>query len=122
MNASANLWMLANAAALSIVLTLSHAILKWVTRQPHTGFVDLLQSRGGWVLLALSLYGGVFLWYLDALRRFDMSVLFPVYTGLTLILVALVGVLAFGERLAWAQMLGVLLIVGGVFLLQRGGA
>ncbi len=121
MNASANLWMLANAAALSVVLTLSHAILKWVTRQPHAGFVDLLQARGGWVLLALALYGGVFLWYLDALRRFDMSVLFPVYTGITLILVALVGVLVFGERLAWAQMGGVLLIVAGVFLLQRGG-
>jgi multidrug transporter EmrE-like cation transporter len=49
-----------------------------------------------------------------------MAVLFPIYTGLTLVLVALVGVLLFGERLSAAQAAGIVLIVVGVFLLTRG--
>ncbi len=44
----------------------------------------------------------------------------PLYTGLTLILVALVGVLLFHERLSPMQIGGIGLIVGGLFLLQRG--
>lgn len=120
MNAPANGWMLLNAGALAIVLTAAHAILKWSTRQPHDSFMALLAARGPWVLLALMLYGGVFLWYLDALRRFEMALLFPIYTGLTLVMVSLVGVLAFGERLALPQMGGIVLIIAGMFLLQRG--
>lgn len=107
-----------NALALAAVLSLSHALLKWVSQQPHTGFADLLARQ--WLLIgaALALYGGVFLWYLHALRSFDMAVLFPTYTGITLILVALAGALVFGERLAVTQFAGVVLIAAGVFLLQ----
>jgi small multidrug resistance pump len=120
MNASTNTWMIANAAALAAVLTVAHAILKWATREPHASFIELLQARGLWVVVALALYGGVFLWYLDALRRFQMSLLFPLYTGLTLVLVSVVGVVAFGEKLALPQMGGIALIIAGMFLLQRG--
>jgi multidrug transporter EmrE-like cation transporter len=108
----------ANAAALALVLALSHAILKWVSRQPHAGFADLLARNGLPVAFALALYGGVFVWYLHALRTFDMAVLFPTYTGLTLILVALVGVAWFGESIALPQFAGIALIAAGVFLLQ----
>jgi multidrug transporter EmrE-like cation transporter len=113
-------WMIANAAALAVVLTAAHALLKWASQKPHATFVELLTSQGAVVALALALYGGVFLWYLHALRRFEMAELFPLYTGLTLILVACTGVLLFGERLAPVQIGGILLIVAGLFLLQRG--
>ncbi|MEP7062269.1 MAG: hypothetical protein ABI881_07710 [Betaproteobacteria bacterium] len=114
-------WMLVNAAALALVLTTAHALLKWASQKPHTTFVELLTSQAPVVTLALALYGGVFLWYLHALRKFEMSELFPLYTGLTLILVALVGVMWFHERLSPLQFGGIGLIVGGLFLLQQGG-
>lgn len=113
-------WMLINAAALSLVLTTAHALLKWASQKPHETFVELLMAQGAVVALALALYGGVFMWYLHALRKFEMSQLFPLYTGFTLILVALVGVLLFNERLSPMQIGGICLIVGGLFLLQRG--
>jgi multidrug transporter EmrE-like cation transporter len=47
-----------------------------------------------------------------------MAVLFPTYTGLTLILVALAGVAWFGESVALPQAAGIALIASGVFLLQ----
>ena len=109
-----------NAGALAVVLTVSHGLLKWVSQQPHADLADLLWRQGAVVVAALALYGGVFVWYLHALRSFDMAVLFPIYTGLTLVLVALVGVLLFGERLSAAQGAGIVLIVVGVFLLTRG--
>jgi small multidrug resistance pump len=107
-----------NALALAVVLALSHALLKWVSQQPHAGFVELLTQQWLVIGVALALYGGVFVWYLQALRRFEMAVLFPTYTSLTLILVALVGVLVFGERLGALQVGGIVLIAAGVFLLQ----
>ena len=110
--------LLFNALALAVVLALSHAMLKWVSQQPHAGFVDLLAQQWLVVGMALALYGGVFVWYLHALRRFDMAVLYPTYTSLTLILVALAGVLLFGERLGAGQIGGIVLIAAGVFLLQ----
>lgn len=109
-----------NACALAAVLAVSHALLKWVSQQPHADFAELLWRQGAVIVVALFLYAGVFVWYLHALRSFDMAVLFPVYTGLTLVLVALAGVLLFGERLSGWQGAGIVLIVGGVFLLVRG--
>ncbi len=116
----AQAWMFANALALALVLSTAHALLKWASQKPHAGFLDLLATQGVVVALALALYGGVFLWYLRALTRYPMSQLFPLYTGLTLIVVALVGMYAFGERLSPPQVGGIALIVGGLFLLQRG--
>ena len=113
-------WMLVNAAALALVLTTAHALLKWASQKPHATFIELLMSQGAVVAIALALYGGVFMWYLHALRKFEMSQLFPLYTGLTLILVAVVGVLLFHERLSPMQVGGIALIIGGLFLLQRG--
>jgi small multidrug resistance pump len=113
-------WMLVNAAALALVLTTAHALLKWASQKPHATFIELLMSQGVIVAIALALYGGVFMWYLHALRKFEMSQLFPLYTGLTLILVAVVGVLLFHERLSPMQVGGIGLIIGGLFLLQRG--
>jgi small multidrug resistance pump len=119
MNAS-HAWMIVNAAALAVVLTIAPALLKWASQKPHDTFVELLMTQGAVVALALALYGGVFMWYLHALRKFEMSQLFPLYTGLTLILVAIAGVVLFNERLAPVQIGGILLIVGGLYLLARG--
>ncbi|HXU52319.1 MAG TPA: SMR family transporter [Casimicrobiaceae bacterium] len=111
--------MLINATGLALVLTTAHALLKWASQKPHATFVELLTSQGAVVGVALALYGGVFLWYLHALRRFELAELFPVYTGLTLVFVACTGVLLFGERLSMMQIGGIGFIAAGVFFLQR---
>jgi multidrug transporter EmrE-like cation transporter len=110
--------MIVNAAALAVVLTIAQALLKWASQKPHATFVELLMTQGGVVGLALALYGGVFLWYLHALRRFELAEFFPIYTGLTLVFVTCAGVLLYGERLSLVQVGGVGFIVAGVFLLQ----
>jgi small multidrug resistance pump len=114
--------MFVTAVALSLVLTTAHALLKWASQQPHVTFADLLMTHGVVVAAALALYGAVFLGYLYALRQFEMSELFPLYTGLTLILVACVGVVMFGERLSLQQIGGIAAIIAGLVMLQLGGA
>jgi multidrug transporter EmrE-like cation transporter len=113
--------MLLNAVGLALVLTTAHALLKWASQKPHATFVELLTTQGGIVGLALALYGGVFLWYLHALRRFELAELFPIYTGLTLVFVTCAGVWLFGERLSLVQMGGIGFIAAGVFFLQQTG-
>lgn len=104
-----------NAAALALLLTASHALLKWVSQQPHDSVLDLFArhwlATGG----ALAIYGLVFFYYLIALRWLNMSLLYPVYTGAAVLLVVIVGCAVFGERLDARQALGAVLIAAGVY-------
>lgn len=73
--------------------------------------------------LILSAYaaalGGSVGW-MFVVERFDLSIAFPVYVGLTIITVALAGVWVFGETLSWQRGLSIVLILVGVALGSRG--
>lgn len=49
-------------------------------------------------------------------ERYDIAIAFPVYVGLTVFSVALIGVFAFGEHINMVRAFGILLIVIGVAL------
>jgi multidrug transporter EmrE-like cation transporter len=102
------------ALALSIVLTLSHALLR-----AASAFEPL---EAPWIVrvgIGLFLYGLVFISYTFLLKHFDISVLYPSYTALSIIGVSLVGVAYFGESLSFSKILGLLFLLVGISLLTK---
>jgi drug/metabolite transporter (DMT)-like permease len=74
--------------------------------------------------IALGLGSGVvetayFVFLAAAYRRGDLSVVYPIARGVAPLLLVGVGVVVFGERLAWTGWLGVACLVAGFLALQR---
>lgn len=109
-----NTWVLLCAAlALSLVLTLSHALLR------AAAAYSLLEAP--WsvrVGFALFLYALVFFAYATLLKYFDISILFPVYTALSIVGVSMVGILYFGEVFSLSKILGLCALLVGVALVS----
>ncbi|MBT9136615.1 MAG: Multidrug resistance protein EbrB [Firmicutes bacterium] len=72
----------------------------------------------GWLACALALYMIVFVAYAYALRSISISFLFPVYTGLSVVLVFLLGALLFGEKISVKSVAGCVLIVTGIVFMS----
>ena len=62
--------------------------------------------------------GGSIAW-IFVVERYDLSLAFPIYVGLTIALVALGGVLMFNEPLSLRRLLSILLILAGVVIGSR---
>ncbi|NOT85449.1 MAG: hypothetical protein HOP02_11870 [Methylococcaceae bacterium] len=110
-----NTWALIGAALiLSIVLTLSHALLRAAAAYPQLELAWILR-----VGAALFLYGSVFLAYTVLLKYFDISIFYPIYTALSIVGVSLVGIAYFGETFSLNKILGMLLLLAGIGLISR---
>lgn len=81
-------------------------------------FLKLLQTP--WVIVGFALYGLSSILWLDVLSKLEFSLAFPM-VGLTYVFTLLIGRFFFGETIGWERMLGVALIIGGVFFLVRSG-
>ncbi|SHM31545.1 DMT family transporter [Vreelandella subglaciescola] len=82
-----------------------------------------LKSSAGFTRLAPSAvvvvgYGLAFYLLSLVLRTLPVGVAYAIWAGLGIVLVTLVGVVAFGERPDVPAVLGILLIVAGVVVLQ----
>lgn len=53
-----------------------------------------------------------------ALRTMPVGVLYAVWSGLGIVLIALIGWLVFGQRLDWPAIVGMTLILGGIVIIQ----
>lgn len=107
-------WALVGSALiLSVVLTLSHALLR--SAAAHTPMELPWFIRVG---AALFLYGLVFFAYTVLLKYFDISILYPVYTALSIMGVSLVGIAYFGESLTLYKMLGMSILLVGIGLMS----
>ncbi len=69
-------------------------------------------------LLGLALYGSAAFLYIIALRKIPVSVAFP-SVSLSYAIVAVAGHFLFGEPFGLKQVAGILLIVGGVALINQ---
>jgi len=69
-------------------------------------------------LLGLALYGSAAFLYIIALRKIPVSVAFP-SVSLSYAIVAVAGHFLFGEPFGLKQIAGILLIVGGVALINQ---
>lgn len=111
-----------HAIILATLLSISHGVLKFASSRPHDNFIDLLLGQWPWIALALSMYGLVFFYYIFVLRSSPISSLYPVYTGLSVFFVLLVGHWFFREPVSAQQMIGVALIIAGISLMGFGSS
>jgi drug/metabolite transporter (DMT)-like permease len=83
-----------------------------------TGLFKLLQTP--WVIMGFIFYGVSAILWLDVLSKLDFSLAFPM-VALTYVFTLLIGRFFFGETVGWERILGVALILSGVFFLIRSG-
>ena len=77
-------------------------------------------TRPTWVLLAVPAYLVSFWLVARVLAVADLAVTYAVWSGAGTVATAVIGVVVFGEPSGWALPVGVLLVVTGSALLQRG--
>ncbi len=102
---------------LAALLAFSHGLLKWVSAQSHENYFDLLLEHWTYVLFALSIYGLVFFYYIFVLRSVPISSLYPIYTGLSVLFVMLIGRFLFNEMVSFYQIAGTALILAGIVVM-----
>ena len=73
-----------------------------------------------WVIAGFAFYGISAILWLDVLSKLDFSLAFPM-VGLTYVFTLLIGRFFFGEIFGWERVLGVALILTGIFFLIRSG-
>ena len=79
-------------------------------------------ARPGYAWAMLGLYVTAFSLLTLALKRLDVSVAYAIWAGLGTALIAVIGVLAFGEQMTWGRAICIALIIAGVLGLNLGGA
>jgi len=77
------------------------------------GFTRLLPSVG-----VVFFYLGSFYLMAQSLKTLEVGIVYAIWSGVGTALIAVVGILAFGESVTAFKILGLLLIIGGTFLLR----
>ena len=101
-----NPWLL---LAIAIFLELSGTICLKLSH----GFSRLLPSLG-----VVCFYLGSFALMAQSLKTLEVGIVYAIWAGVGTALIAVVGVLAFGETVTAFKILGLLMIIGGTFLLR----
>ena len=71
------------------------------------------------VMLGFISYVGSFLIYtFYIIKKFDLSYIYPIITGITQVLVVIAGILLFKEKLSIYGIIGIILIILGVIFLN----
>jgi multidrug transporter EmrE-like cation transporter len=73
--------------------------------------------KNAYLLTGVVSFGVAFVLWLVVLSRMQLSIAYAISTSLNLCLVALLSVFIFGDRLTTPQVIGTVLIIGGIFLL-----
>jgi len=105
-----------------VLVVFSQLTAKWRVQFLQGGLADsstgrilaYLSDPWIWASYGAAFLGGVF--WLLVVERYAISLAFPIYIGLTVLFVALGGVLLFGEAIRPLQGLAIVLIVSGVAL------
>jgi len=99
--------------ALAIALELSGTICLKLSH----GFSRLFPSIG-----VVCFYIGSFALMAQSLKTLEVGIVYAIWAGVGTALIAVVGVLAFGESVTAFKILGLLMIIGGTFLLRMASA
>jgi len=81
------------------------------------GFTRPLPSAG-----VVLFYLGSFYLMAQSLKTMEVGIVYAIWSGVGTALIAVVGVLAFGESVTAFKILGLLMIIGGTFLLRMASA
>lgn len=106
------------AALLAVALAVANIFLKLAAGGGQQSALELYTNNIGKISIALFFYFGVFLVYPLLLKHFPLNVIFPIYTGLTILFVTIAGVLMFEEKFALHQLVGVGLLIAGIVLIS----
>ena len=71
-----------------------------------------------WLYMALCVYALATIFWLYLLQRIPLSLAYP-FSAFAMVIVPIVAVLIFGERLTWSYWIGVLFIIIGIFIIAR---
>lgn len=114
-----NMRLVFDAILLASVLALTHVLMRTIgIRSSQQGFLEMLFSNWHLFLLAVSLYGFVFVYYTAALRYQKLALLYPLYTGLSVILVFGAGIYYFSESISFIQIVGCAFLILGIVLIS----
>ena len=105
-----NPWLL---LSLAILLELSGTICLKLSQ----GFTRLFPSVG-----VVCFYLGSFTLMAQSLKTLEVGIVYAIWAGVGTALIAIVGVLAFGESVTAFKILGLLMIIGGTFLLRMASS
>ena len=105
-----NPWLL---LALAIALELSGTICLKLSY----GFSRLLPSIG-----VVFFYLGSFALMAQSLKTLEVGIIYAIWAGVGTALIAVDGVLAFGESVTAFKILGLLMTIGGTFLLRMASS
>lgn len=75
-------------------------------------------TRLGPSILVVIFYGISFYFLSIALRYMPVGVVYAIWSGLGIVLIALAGFVIFGQKLDFAAILGLALIIAGVVVMQ----
>ena len=79
-------------------------------------------SERPWAWVGVVAGYGTALWLLNlVIQQIDIGVVYALWSGVGIALVALFGVLFFGETMSWPRGLGMLAIIFGIALIQLEG-
>ena len=81
------------------------------------GFSRLLPSIG-----VVCFYLASFAVIAQSLKTLEVGIAYAIWAGVGTALIAVVGILAFGESVTAFKILGLLMIIGGTFLLRMASA
>lgn len=109
-----NIYAILWAVILAVLLTTANILLKMISAANADSGLDMYLASPVKLLVAIALYFLVFLAYPYLLRFYPMNIIFPSYTGLTVLLVAASGAVFFGEKMGPSQLVGVALLVAGI--------
>jgi small multidrug resistance pump len=71
-------------------------------------------------LIGILCYGCSFLLWLWIMKKYELSVIYPVMNALVIVLTAVFGMLVLGERVSLLKLVGIGLILGGVLCVGFG--
>lgn len=69
-------------------------------------------------VLVVIAYGLSFYLLSQTLRLMPVGIVYAIWSGLGIVLIAAIGLLIFGQRLDWPAVLGMCLIVGGILVIH----
>lgn len=111
---SARLSLIANVILLASLLALANGLLKWVAQKEVANYLEMVMTYWLQIGASLAIYGFIFFYYIQVLRRQDIAVFYSAYVGLSILMVFLMGTFFFGENLSLGQIGGVALVILGI--------
>ena len=75
-----------------------------------------------WIILGVILFGISFFTWLFILSKMQLNIAYPIIISVEAILVTIISWFLFHEYLSWPQILGIVAIIIGIFLIYTKGA